>query len=132
MSTDQADPGFGCAAGALSLVAWRVGVLDHCVTEGAQSRYERCAARAIGGREWPATPLMVWGPSGATPEMGTKYAVEHFLKAYTWDARTRNFRLNPGPGNIEVSEFDCRGENQVVYQENGVTIRSWPSRNSTA
>jgi ribonuclease Z len=25
-------------------------------------------------------PLEIWGPSGATPEMGTKYAVEHFLK----------------------------------------------------
>ena len=27
------------------------------------------------------TPLRVWGPSGATEDMGTKYAVEHFLKA---------------------------------------------------
>jgi ribonuclease Z len=26
--------------------------------------------------------LEIWGPSGATPEMGTKYAIEHFLKAY--------------------------------------------------
>lgn len=72
-------------------------------------------------------PLKVWGPSGATPEMGTKYAVEHFLKAYNWDLQTRNFLLSPTPGTIEVEEFDYKGENQVVYDENGVTIRSWPA-----
>jgi ribonuclease Z len=71
--------------------------------------------------------LKIWGPSGATPEMGTKYAVEHFLKAFNWDAQTRNFKLNPAPGKMEVKEFDYKGENQVVYQENGVTIRSWPA-----
>jgi ribonuclease Z len=72
-------------------------------------------------------PLKVWGPSGATPEMGTKYAVEHFLKAYNWDAQTRNFKLNPAPGKISVIEFDYTAENAVVYQENGVTIRSIPA-----
>ena len=72
-------------------------------------------------------PLRVWGPSGATPEMGTAYAIEHFLKTYNWDAQTRNFRINPGPGKIKVVEFDYKGENAVVYQENGVTIRSWPA-----
>jgi ribonuclease Z len=71
--------------------------------------------------------LKVWGPSGATPEMGTKYAVEHFLKAYNWDAQTRNFKLNPAPGVIDVNEFDYKAENAVVYQENGVTIRSIPA-----
>jgi ribonuclease Z len=72
-------------------------------------------------------PLKIWGPSGATPEMGTKYAVEHFLKSFNWDLQTRNFRLNPGPGKIETVEFDYKGENQIVYQENGVIIRSWPA-----
>lgn len=71
--------------------------------------------------------LNIWGPSGATPEMGTKYALEHFLKAYNWDAQTRNFKLSPTPGKITVEEFDYKGENQIVYQENGVIIRSWPA-----
>jgi len=71
--------------------------------------------------------LKVWGPSGATPDMGTKYAVEHFLKTYNWDAKTRNFAVNPAPGKIEVTEFDYTAENAVVYQENGVTIRSIPA-----
>jgi ribonuclease Z len=34
-------------------------------------------------------PLEIWGPSGAREDMGTKYAVEHFLKAYNWDNMTR-------------------------------------------
>lgn len=72
-------------------------------------------------------PLKIWGPSGATPEMGTKYAVDHFLKSFNWDLQTRNFKLNPAPGKIEVVEFDYKGENAVVYQQNGVTIRSWPA-----
>ena len=56
--------------------------------------------------------------------MGTKYAIEHFLKAFNWDLNTRNFALNPKPGEIEVTEFNYRGENAVVYDENGVTVRS--------
>lgn len=72
-------------------------------------------------------PLRIWGPSGATPEMGTKYAVNHFLKTYNWDAQTRNFALNPTPGKISVEEFDYKAENAVVYEENGVTIRSFPA-----
>lgn len=72
-------------------------------------------------------PLKIWGPSGATPDMGTKYAVEHFLKTFNWDAKTRNFKLAAEPGKIEVVEFDYTAENAVVYNENGVTIRSIPA-----
>ena len=72
-------------------------------------------------------PLKVWGPSGATPEMGTKAAVEGLYKHYQWDYKTRDAVLNPIPGQIEVHEFDYSADNQIVYQENGVTIRSWPA-----
>jgi len=72
-------------------------------------------------------PLKVWGPKGSSPEMGTAYAVDHFLKAYNWDATTRNFVLSPEPGEITVKEFDYKAVNAVVYQENGVTIRSIPA-----
>ena len=71
--------------------------------------------------------LRVWGPTGKTPEMGTKYAMDGFLKHANWDFQTRAFNLNPKPGMIETKEFDYKGENQVVYQENGVTIRSYPA-----
>ena len=72
-------------------------------------------------------PLEIWGPSGATEEMGTQYAVEHFLKAYNWDNMTRLANLASAPGKIEVHQFDFKGENAVVYEENGVTIRSFPA-----
>jgi len=72
-------------------------------------------------------PLKVWGPAGATPEMGIKYAVDHFLKTYNWDAVTRNYFLSPEPGKISVTEFDYKAVNAVVYKENGVTIRSIPA-----
>jgi ribonuclease Z len=72
-------------------------------------------------------PLRIWGPTGATKDMGTAYAVDHFLKAFTWDARTRNFVLSPKPGEITVKEFDYKAENAVVYQENDVTIKTLPA-----
>jgi ribonuclease Z len=72
-------------------------------------------------------PLRIWGPKGSSPEMGTAYAIDHFLKAYHWDAATRNFVLSPEPGKITVKEFDYKAVNAIVYQENGVTIRSIPA-----
>jgi ribonuclease Z len=74
--------------------------------------------------------LKIWGPSGAIPEMGTKYAVEHFLKAYNWDYQTRVGALADEPGQIRVTEFDYKGKNQIVYEENGVVVRSWPAIHS--
>ncbi len=72
-------------------------------------------------------PLRVWGPSGATEDMGTAYAIKGFLQAYNWDARTRDFKISPVPGKIEVHEFDYKAENAVIYDENDVTIRTWPA-----
>ena len=77
-----------------------------------------------------AEALKVWGPSGATPEMGTQSAMDHFMKTFHWDYITRLQKLDPTAGKIEVTEFDYKGENQVVYEENGVTIRSWPAIHS--
>jgi ribonuclease Z len=72
-------------------------------------------------------PLEVWGPSGMTPDMGTKHAVEHFLKANNWDYQTRAFKITPVPGNITVHEFDYKAENAVVYDKNGIVVRSIPA-----
>ena len=74
--------------------------------------------------------LRVWGPSGMTPELGTKYSMDNFLKHANWDYTTRKFVISPVPGNIETTEFDYKAVNEVVYQENGVTIRSWPAVHS--
>jgi len=80
----------------------------------------------IGGWITRQTPVYVWGPSGKTPELGTKYCIDKFAEAYTWDITSRTGEL-PDPGKeYYVTEFDYRGMNEVVYEKNGVTIRSWP------
>jgi len=81
----------------------------------------------VAGRQGP---LHVYGPSGATPEMGTKYAIEHMEKAMAWDVAGRAGRLPASGGKVIVHEFDYAKENQVVYQENGVTVRSWPANHT--
>jgi ribonuclease Z len=76
------------------------------------------------------TPLHFYGPSGATPELGSKTFVEAMKKGYAWDIATRTGALPDAGGHIEVHEFDYLQENEVVYQEDGVTIRSWPAIHS--
>ena len=72
-------------------------------------------------------PLRIWGPSGSKPEYGTKYAVERMQEMLVWDAASRLGNVNTQGQKLEVHEFDYRGVNQVVYQANGVTIRSIPA-----
>jgi ribonuclease Z len=72
-------------------------------------------------------PLEVWGPSGATPEMGTAYAIDGFMRAFNWDYQTRAFKITPAPGSITVSEFDYKAVNEVIYDQNGIVIRSIPA-----
>jgi ribonuclease Z len=86
------------------------------------------AAYFIGG--WLAGrqgPLHVYGPSGDRPETGTRYAIEHWEKALTWDVEGRAGRIPASGGKVIVNEFDFKAENAIVYQENGVTVRSWPA-----
>jgi ribonuclease Z len=83
---------------------------------------------ALSGRQ---RPLRVWGPAGDTPERGTKYALEHLFKALTWDRDGRAGLTDPrGYQMFEITEFDYKAVNQVIYQENGVTIRSIPAIHS--
>ena len=85
---------------------------------------------AIWAGGWTAgrpVPLEIWGPSGATPEMGTAYAIKGFLMANNWDYQTRAFKINPVPGEIKTHEFDYKAVNKVIYDENGVVVRTIPA-----
>jgi len=82
---------------------------------------------ALAGRQ---KALRVWGPSGATPERGTKYALEHLQKALTWDLDGRKGLTDPRGYKMEVTEFDYMGMNDIIYQDNGVMIRSFPAIHS--
>ena len=72
-------------------------------------------------------PLRVWGPSGAKKETGTKYMVDRMEEMYTWDYDSRLGNVNTKGFQVEVHEFDYKAVNKVIYQENGVTIRSIPA-----
>ena len=76
------------------------------------------------------TPLHFYGPSGSTPELGSKAFIDGMKAAYAWDIATRSGALPDAGGEITMKEFDFRQENEVVYQENGATIRSWPAIHS--
>ena len=82
---------------------------------------------ALAGRQ---KPLRVWGPSGAEPELGTRYALEHLRQMVNWNITGRRGIVDERGYHFEINEFDYKGENQVVYEENGVTIRSFPAIHS--
>jgi len=69
--------------------------------------------------------LTVHGPSGRTPEYGTKTMVEGMKMMLGW--HTDAFSVFPvGKGwDIKVNEFDFRDNGGVVYEENGVKVTHW-------
>ena len=80
-----------------------------------------------GGLMGRHVPLRVWGPSGAVPELGTQYAVDAMVEMYGWDLAGRAGLVDFRGYHVEVTEFDYTAVNEIIYQENGVTIRSWPA-----
>ena len=72
-------------------------------------------------------PLRIWGPSGAREETGTQYMVDRMKEMYTWDFDSRRGNVNTQGFQTEVTEFDYTAVNAVIYQENGVTIRTIPA-----
>lgn len=71
-------------------------------------------------------PLRIWGPDGKTPELGTAYSVARLQEAYNWELTSKRGVVPSKGYQPIVREFDHR-QKQVVYQENGVTITSWPA-----
>jgi ribonuclease Z len=75
-------------------------------------------------------PLHVYGGSGETPELGTRAAVDSLMTALAWDIKGRTGILPDAGGEVIAHEFDYKKEDQVVYEENGVRIKSWPAIHS--
>lgn len=73
------------------------------------------------------TPLHIYGPSGSTPELGAEAFVEGLKKAYAWDITGRAGAWPDAGGQLIAHEFDYREVNNVVYNENGVRITSFPA-----
>lgn len=74
-------------------------------------------------------PLRVWGPGGGgvRPEWGTKAAMEHVEKTWAWMTGTLAGTIDTRAFSMEVTEYDWSKINNVIYEENGVTIRTIPA-----
>jgi ribonuclease Z len=72
-------------------------------------------------------PLRVWGPSSLEPKYGTKKALEAMEEMLAWDVDSRMGNTDTRGLFMEVTEFDYRAINEVIYEENGVTIRTIPA-----
>lgn len=70
-------------------------------------------------------PLRVYGPSGRTPELGTKAMIDHMLKMSAW--HIRSFSMLPvGDGyEVDVTEFDYKDDGGVIYDKDGVKVTHW-------
>ena len=69
----------------------------------------------------------VWGPSGTAPELGTQACIDRLVDAMAWDIASRTGRLPDEGKQVTVHEFDYAGENEIMYDRNGVVVRSFPA-----
>jgi ribonuclease Z len=76
-----------------------------------------------------SVPLRVWGPGGGgtRPEWGTKAAMEHMEKTWAWMTGTLAGTIDTSSFKVDVTEYDWSKVNNVIYNENGVVIKSIPA-----
>lgn len=72
-------------------------------------------------------PLRIWGPSGSEEKLGTKYAVDRMKEMYTWDWASRQGNVNTQGFKTDVTEFDYKAINNLIYDENGVQVYTIPA-----
>jgi ribonuclease Z len=74
-------------------------------------------------------PLQVWGPGGGgtRPEWGTKAAMDHMEKTWAWMTGTLAGTIDTRAFSLEVTEYDWSKVNNVIYNENGVVIKTIPA-----
>ncbi len=101
--------------------------IGHLHTDHFGALHDLFIGGALMGRN---VPLRVWGPSGATPELGTAYALDRMQEMLTWDLAGRAGNVDFRGYVMDVTEFDYKLENEVIYEANGVTIRTFPAIHS--
>jgi len=74
-------------------------------------------------------PLDIWGPGGGgmPDSWGTKAAMDGVLEFYNWTLETSKGGLDTRSLAMNVHEFDWSKVNNVIYDENGVVIRTIPA-----
>jgi ribonuclease Z len=76
-----------------------------------------------------SVPLRVWGPGGGgmRPEWSFKTAMDHMEKTWAWMLGTLQGTIDTSAFKLEVTEYDWSKVNNVIFDENGVVIRSLPA-----
>jgi len=69
--------------------------------------------------------VRVWGPSGTEPRLGTAHFVDSIREACQWDSESTRSIHAPESFELTATEFDF-SRTGTVYEENGVTITSFP------
>src|SRR5210317_2573561 len=101
--------------------------IGHLHTDHFGGLHDLFIGGALMGRN---VPLRVWGPSGQVPELGTKHAMDGMMQMLTWDLSGRVGMTDFRGYHIEVNEFDYKGVNKIIYDENDVVVRSYPAIHS--
>ena len=101
--------------------------IGHLHTDHFGGLHDLFIGGALMGRN---VPLRVWGPSGQVPELGTKYAMDGMMRMLNWDLSGRVGMTDFRGYQMEVNEFDYKGENKIIFEENGVVVRSFPAIHS--
>ena len=74
------------------------------------------------------TPMNIWGPSGDTPELGTKYMVEGLTNFTNWHVTSFKTSIPESDGyKLNVHEFDYKLNPGIAYEKNGVVIKHFPA-----
>ena len=72
-------------------------------------------------------PVRLFGPSGVKEEWGTKSWAKHMLDMWQWELASRGGVVDSRGLELEVNEFDWKKVNNVIYDENGVQVRTIPA-----
>jgi ribonuclease Z len=73
--------------------------------------------------------LRVWGPGGGgtRPEWGMKAAMKAMQGMWAWMSGTLAGTIDTTAFSLEVNEFDWTKVNNVIYEENGVVVKTIPA-----
>jgi ribonuclease Z len=74
-------------------------------------------------------PLRIWGPGGGgtRAEWGTQAAMDHMVEMWAWMNGVMVGTIDFSSAAVEVTEYDWSKVNGVIYDDNGVVIRSIPA-----
>jgi len=76
-------------------------------------------------------PMQVWGPTGDGHALGVEAFVEGIVTANYWDLTSRTGTVPTSGTEVITHEFDWE-KTQVVYEENGITVTSFPAVHAMA